>query len=145
MNSTSTRKIIDQVSKIREAANRLIEHELNSRGIKGIMPAHGSVFAFLFQQQEPIPIMSLVKKTGRAKSTVTGMVKTLERHGYIYRQTSPEDGRSFHIGLTEKGWAIKSDFEEISNLLIKKVYGDMSGADRERLAKLLAQVEENLD
>lgn len=138
------KEIIDQISKIREAANIFIEHELNSRRIEGVMPAHGLVFAFLFKQHGPVPIVSLVKKSGRAKSTVTGMVKTLEQYGYIYRQISPDDARSFHIGLTEKGWSIKSDFEEISDLLIQKVYGDMSDKDRDFLVKLLTQVEENL-
>ncbi len=144
MKKNLTGNIIDQISKIREAANLLIDRELISRGIEGVMPAHGSVFSFLFQQQGPVPIVSLVKKSGRAKSTVTGMVKTLERYGYIYRQACLEDGRSFHIGLTEKGWSIKSDFEEISDLLIQKVYGDMSDEDRECLVKLLGRIEENL-
>lgn len=144
MKGKSPREILDQISKIREAANLLIEHELKARQIKGVMPAHGLVFAFLFQQREPVPIVALVKKSGRAKSTVTGMVKTLERHGYIYKEASPEDGRSFHIGLTEKGWAIKSDFEEISDLLIQKVYGDMKPDDQEHLVELLANIERNL-
>jgi len=144
MKNKSPKGIIDQISKIREAANLLIERELNLRKIEGVVPAHGMVFAFLFQQQGPVPIMSLVKESGRAKSTVTGIVKTLERYGYIYRQASPEDGRSFHIGLTEKGWSIKSDFEEISDLLIRKVYGDMATEDQESLVALLAQIEKNL-
>lgn len=144
MKNRSTKEIIDQISKIREAANLLIERELHLRGIEGIVPAHGLVFAFLFQQNGPVPIVSLVKNSGRAKSTVTGMVKTLERYGYIYKEASPEDGRSFHIALTKKGWAVKSDFEEISDMLIQKVYGDMPGEDQEHLVNLLSQIEQNM-
>ena len=144
MKNESTTKIIDQISKIREAANLLIERELHSREIEGVVPAHGLVFTFLFQQTGPVPIVSLVKNSGRAKSTVTGMVKTLERYGYIYRQASPEDGRSFHIALTEKGWAVKSDFDEISDMLIRKVYGNMPGEDQEHLVNLLSRIEQNM-
>lgn len=144
MTTKSSREIIDQISKIREAANLLIEHQLSLRGIEGVVPAHGIIFANLFKQNGPVPIMFLVHKSGRAKSTVTGIIKTLERHGYIYRQASTDDGRSFVIGLTEKGWSIKSDFEEISDLLIQKIYGNMPGKDRASLVKLLAQIEKNM-
>ena len=60
------------------------------------------------------------------------------------KDASPEDGRSFHIGLTKKGWAVKSDFEEISDMLIRKVYGDMPREDQEYLVNLLSQIEHNM-
>ena len=69
---------------------------------------------------------------------------TLERHGYLFRQVSAQDARSSHSGLTEKGWAIKSDFEEVSLLLEQKIYGDIPLVDRERITKLLVQIEGNL-
>ena len=144
MNIKSPRHIIAQISKLREAANLLIEGELHSRGISGVVPAHGIVFAFLFRQKEPVPITFLVKESGRAKSTVTGMVKTLEQHGYLFREACVEDARSFLIGLTKKGRALQGDFEEISDILEKKVYGDMPDKDREKLMKLLGEIERNL-
>lgn len=145
MNQTSTRNIVSRIARIREAANSFIEQELHARGLNGIVPAHGVVFAFLFQQQEPVPITSLVKQSGRAKSTVTGIVKTLERHGYLFRQVCPDDSRSVQIGLTEKGWAIKHDFADISDLLGARVYGDMTSEDCDHLSELLEKVETNLE
>lgn len=144
MNKREHRNIISRIAKIREAANSFIEQELKARGILGIVPAHGTVLAFLFQQEEPVPITSLVKKTGRVKSTVSGIVKTLERHEYVFRQTCPDDARSSQIGLTAKGRAIRSDFEDISNQLLERAYGDMPMEDRDRLAALLAKVNQNI-
>ncbi len=140
MNKKNTKDIINQISKIREAANLFITSELNSRGIEGVLPAHGIVFSFLFKQNGSVPIMSLVNESGRSKSTVTGIVKTLERYGYIYKETSPNDGRSFHIGLTEKGLNVKNDFEEISALLIKTVYTGIPVKDREYAAGILNKI-----
>lgn len=144
MDDINYRDIIDRISKIRKSANSLITQELSDRGLEGIVPAHGAVFSSLFQQERPIPITFLVKKIGRAKSTVTGIVKTLERHGYVFRQESLEDARSSQIGLTEKGWAIKDDFTQISQLLEERVYGDMPREERKRVVELLAQIEMNL-
>lgn len=144
MNNKKHRNIISRVAKIREAANSFIEQELKNRGLTGIVPAHGTVLVFLFQQDEPVPITSLVKKTGRVKSTVSGIVKTLERHGYVFRQTCPDDARSSQIQLTDKGRAIKRDFEEISDQLLEKAYGDMPMDDRDRLTALLEKVNQNI-
>ncbi len=122
----------------------LIEDQLRTRQIEGIVPAHGSVLAFLFGQTEPVPIKSVVEAVGRVKSTVTGMVKTLERHGYIRRFQSPEDQRMVYIALTGKGRALQPDFETISQALLAQVYGDMPPEDQESLVQLLGKVERNL-
>jgi DNA-binding MarR family transcriptional regulator len=143
--NNSPRNIVDLVSRIREAVNLLIERELQQRGLMGIVPAHGLVFSFLFRQNGVIPINSLVQQSGRVKSTVTGMINTLDKHGYIHRQECAEDGRSTLIGLTEKGKAIRQDFEEISDVLEKQVYGDMQQDNRLRLVELLSVIENNLN
>jgi DNA-binding MarR family transcriptional regulator len=137
------RGIISRISRIRENANLLIENELKARGMTGIVPAHGSVLHFLFQQEEPVPIKSLVQQIGRVKSTVTGIVNNLERCGYVFKQGCGQDARSVRIGLTDKGRALKSDFEDISGILLSRAYGDMSESDRKRLMELLEIIEGN--
>jgi DNA-binding MarR family transcriptional regulator len=138
------RGVVEQISQVRELANLLIEQELAARGIQGIAPAHGGVLAFLFRQTEAVPIKDLVAFTGRAKSTVTGVVQTLERHGYVERSEDRSDSRICTIGLTAKGRALRTDFEVISQRLIDAVYGQMPQRDRETLVRLLAQLENNL-
>lgn len=136
--------IIARIARIREAANLLLEKELRSRGMTGIVPAHGTVLYFLFCQEEPVPIKSLVRQSGRVKSTVTGIVNTLERHGYLCKQECAQDARSVRIGLTDKGWALKKDFDEITEILQGRVFGNMPESDRQRLMELLAVIEGNL-
>jgi MarR family transcriptional regulator, organic hydroperoxide resistance regulator len=138
------RGIIGQIARIREAANLIIEKELQARGMTGIVPAHGAVLHFLFRQQEPVPIKSLVGQIGRVKSTVTGIVNTLERHGYLFKQGCDQDARSVRIGLTDKGRALQQDFEAISAGLQERTFGTMPAGDRHRLMALLAEIERNL-
>jgi DNA-binding MarR family transcriptional regulator len=138
------RGIIGQIARIREAANLIIEKELLARGMTGIVPAHGAVLHFLFRQQEPVPIKSLVRQIGRVKSTVTGIVNTLERHGYLFKQGCDQDARSVRIGLTDKGRALQQDFEAISAKLQERTFGTMPASDRHQLMALLAEIERNL-
>ena len=136
--------IVGRVARVRELSNAIVERELEMRGLTGLQPAHGSVLAFLFQQQEPVPVKQIVERVGRVKSTVTGMVNTLERYGYVRKVPSTEDGRIVYVELTDKGDALREDFDAISQKLIHAVYGEMPRGDRETLVKLLSQVEDNL-
>lgn len=140
----NTEGIVAQIARIRESANVLIQAELRKRSIKGIVPAHGAALVFLFQQKKPVPIKSVVKSTSRAKSTVTVMINTLEKHGYIKKTPCETDNRVINIELTDKGRKIQKDFDEISNILIDKVYGDMKKKHQEELVKQLSQIEQNL-
>jgi DNA-binding MarR family transcriptional regulator len=138
------RGVIGQIARIREQANLLIEEELAARGAAGLAPAHGAVMGFLFRQTEAVPIKDLVAAVGRAKSTVTGIVQTLERHGYVERLGDPGDSRVCAVRLTARGRGLRAGFEEISGRLLDAVYGDMPQRDRETLVRLLAELERNL-
>ena len=138
------RSIAGQVARIREKANALVEKELKNRGIKGIVPAHGPVLSFLLQKDKPVPIKAVVENVRRVKSTVTVMIDTLEKHGYIRRLPCETDSRITYVELTPKGRSLQKDFEEISQVLLSRLYGGMSKTDRERLVGQLDLIEGNL-
>ena len=140
----NTEGIIAQIARIRESANALIETELRKRSIEGIVPAHGPVLLFLFQQNRPVPIKAVVEKVGRAKSTVTVMINTLERHGYLRKMPCETDNRVTMVELTAAGRKLRKDFEEISEILLNKVYGDMKKKDRQLLVSRLDVIETNI-
>ena len=141
----NTQGIVGQIARIREQANLLIEKELRNRSIQGIVPAHGAVLVCLFRHSKPIPIKVVVERTGRAKSTVTAMVKTLERHGYILKTMCQSDNRVTYIELTRKGRALRKDFDDISKRLLRRLYGKMSKNNREKLVGQLEIIEQNLN
>lgn len=145
MTTQEQQGILGQISRIREQANLLIEQELRNCDIEGILPAHGSILIYLFSQDKAVPMKQIVEKVGRVKSTVTGMIKTLEQYGYVEKFQSAEDGRIMLVQLTDKGRTLKSPMKDISTSLIKKVYGDMPESNRETLTALLQQVRSNLE
>ncbi|MCF7847741.1 MAG: MarR family transcriptional regulator [Kiritimatiellales bacterium] len=144
-NKIEARGIIGEIARIRERSNLLIEQKLRNLGIEGILPAHGSILAFLFQQNQPVPVKRIVEQVGRVKSTVTGMVNNLEHNGYVTKDPSAKDGRVILVKLTDKGRDLKPHFDQISEKLIDKVYGEMPQEDRETLAGLLSRVRNNME
>jgi DNA-binding MarR family transcriptional regulator len=141
---TNVNGIAGQIGRIREKANGLIERELKDRGIKGIVPAHGPVLSFLLRQEEPVAIRAVVESVGRVKSTVTVTIRTLEKHGYLRKFPSDTDARVTYVELTPKGRRLRKEFEEISRMLLGKLYGDMGEKERQRLVRQLERIEENL-
>ncbi len=136
--------IAGQIGRIREKANALIEKELKSRRLKGIVPAHGPVLAFLLRQSKPVPIRAVVESVRRVKSTVTVTISTLEKHGYLRKFPCDTDTRVTYVELTPKGRRLQKDFDEISETLRSRLYGRMSRQDRERLVEQLDNIEDNL-
>lgn len=140
----NTEGIIAQIARIKEAANVLIETELRNRSIKGIVPAHGPILIFLFQQNKPVPIKAVVENVRRVKSTVTVMINTLERHGYLRKLACDTDNRITLIELTPAGRKLRRAFEEISSKLMDRVYRGVPKKDRQVLVDLLGVVETNM-
>src|SRR4030042_5784756 len=136
-NKMNTEGIIAQIARIRESANALIEAELRKRSIKGIVPAHGAALVFLFQQKKPVPIKAVVESTRRVKSTVTVMINTLERHGYLRKLPCETDNRVSLVELTPMGRKLRKDFAQISKALLGKLYGDVNMKDRQLLVSWL--------
>ena len=136
--------IAGQIARIREKANALVEKELHDRGGKGIVPAHGPVLSFLLRQSEPVAIKAVVESVRRVKSTVTVTIRTLEKHGYLRKFPCETDARVTYVELTAKGRRLQKDFEEISQALRSKLYGDMSEKDRYRLVGQLEHIESHL-
>ena len=140
----NTEGIIAQIARIRESANALIETELRKRSIKGIVPAHGAALVFLFRQKKSVPIKAVVESTGRVKSTVTVMMNTLEKYGYVQKIPCETDNRVTNVELTRKGRKLKKDFEEISTILREKIYVNMAKSNRKVLIELLTEIEQNI-
>ncbi len=140
----SPQSVVDLISRLREASNKFISDSLKEKDLTGIVPAHGQVIYPLFSQEEHIHLSDIVKRSGRAKSTITGMADTLEKHGYIKRIPCPYDKRGIHVELTDNGRELEEVFRGISSDLIKTIYKDVSQEEQVALMKILATMETNL-
>jgi DNA-binding MarR family transcriptional regulator len=138
-----TEHIIALVAQVRERANRLITAELERRGHPGLAPSHGAILSRLYESG-PQPMSVLAQAIDRRKNTLTTLVNKLEAAGYVTRQTSPDDSRVALIALTTKGEDFRGDFRAISDLLLKKVWGDMDEAEKIRLVHSLKTILGNL-
>lgn len=127
------------IATARNLANAYLQGRLEKAGLAGLAPTHGSIIDALMKQGD-LPMRSLAERIRRDKSTVTALVKKLERLGYVRRRTAETDSRLVMIGLTRKGKALEETFNDISAGMFTVALDDVSDAEVRRLEATLTKI-----
>ena len=128
---------------LREEGNIFVQAELERYGITDLLPAHGAVLNALFGEN-PLRMQELARRIGRKKSTVTGLIDTLQTRGYCERVQDQEDGRGQWVRLCAKGEAVRTCQESISCALREKAWQGIEISDRAQCMETLSRVLANL-
>ncbi|HSV96385.1 MAG TPA: winged helix DNA-binding protein [Spirochaetota bacterium] len=135
--------LVYALGRLRRRALCILEREMTRRGINGIAPSFGDVF-MIVAAGGPMSMKEIARRTYKDKSTITGVVKALERHGYFKRVADPEDGRATLISITPKAVKIIPALGEISALMNERLFGGLSARQSRTLFLLLEKMSSNL-
>ena len=127
------------MGRIHELTQKWLRRELASAGLPGVAPSHGDVLALLFMKGEAT-MHELAAFAHRTKATTTVLVDKLEAMDFVRRAKSGDDARTKVVVLTERGEALKDDFERISSKLVSMVYAPIGKTGGEKLERLLNKV-----
>lgn len=142
MKTSGYNNIPKRISNIRHLINEYLVYEMEQLGMKNIVPSHGDILFTLFMYKE-MTLKDLAEKIRRDKSTVTALIKKLEKMGYISLKVNEADKRSRFICLTKKGKSLEEPFKEISKNMSKILLKDMEDKDKAILSELLDKMEKN--
>ena len=78
MDYKSLKKAYLTIAKIHEYADRFIIQELKKNNITGLVPSHGEILLWLYQNDK-MTMKNIADKIHRSKSTVTVLVNKLEK------------------------------------------------------------------
>jgi len=87
-----------------------------------------------------ISAQGLADYTGLDKMSVSRVVRKLEAQDRLVRENSEADRRSFHLNLTESGWAV---YEEIGVAAVRReaqIYAGLTASEFKTLHKLLGKL-----
>ena len=88
---------------------------------------------------------TLAKNAGIAKSTLTGILTTLEKHGYCRKEPHSDDGRRVVVHITQAGENLMEEvfpkFHEIENLAVSELTGDDFETTKDSLRTMLGTME----
>ncbi len=77
-------------------------------------------------------------------ATLTGLLNRMEEKGLIERRCVPGDRRSFHVYLTEAGWACQKQVRETLERLETELLSALDGPEQTQLLNLLERLCEHM-
>jgi len=134
---------IAMFSNIRALANKLIITELKERGYKDICSSHGEILYNLYRYKN-LNMRDLASNIKKDKSTLTVLVKKLEKLGYICRKQCTSDARVQLLSLTCKANDFYPVFQEISLLLNSVAFDGFKEYEIEMLTDMLSRIVTNM-
>lgn len=79
------------------------------------------------------------------KGNITGIAERLSEDGYIKRQPTPTDRRSFVVTLTPRGRKLFKEMETEYERFLDSIFGEISIDDIDSFTGVLARVKEVID
>ena len=80
-----------------------------------------------------------------SKGNVTGIAERLSEDGFIVREPTPTDRRSFVVTLTDKGRKAYKEMELEYEQLLEKLFDDLSPDDSDMFTGMLAKIKESVE
>lgn len=121
-----------------------IRRRLDSFSTKSVRGAQGKILHFLLAQKEDVFQKDVEEEFNLRPSSATGILKLLEKNGFIERKSTSYDARLKKIIVTEKAKEFKEqvvhDIDEMEESLVK-------GIDSEKLDvffEVMDQISKNL-
>lgn len=139
----STQNFIYTLGRIRHLTHLFLEERMRQEGISDIPPSHGDVFVIVCLHG-PIPLKDIARFTYKDKSTITGIVKHLEKHGYFLRAKDKLDGRTSLVSASPKAKKIMKNFKSISKKMNTRMFSDFSEQELNALFSYLERIVSNL-
>lgn len=94
--------IFFQLAKASQLGNRFLSQKVSELNLTSVQ---AMILGFL-DNEDQITSSELGKRAELDSATLTGILDRLETAGYIERKGNPDDRRSIHIHLTQKGKAM---------------------------------------
>jgi len=94
---------------------------------------------------EPIETRQIALEGGFSKATLTGVLSTLERRGWLVRERSASDGRLVVVQLTPAGRILMNTLFPAFNLQEQHIASPIDSVRRDEFAEMLRLVTANVE
>lgn len=110
-----------------------------------IRPSEMGVLNIVSHREGDFTPLMLAEMIGVSKPMITAHIQALLKKGYIYKELSGTDKRSFFVRPTQAGKALANTFAAKQTALLKAVENKMGKAEFDALVRLLEQAQAILD
>ena len=109
-----------------------------------LSPATGLVLSILADSDVPLPPNQIAERLIISRATVTGLLDSLEKRGYVQRQPHQSDRRMLLIALTDTGRQVAKAFRPVVHQYEKVWMDTLNSGEQEQLLDFLSRLQANL-
>lgn len=132
------------ISQIKQIQGRIFSRLLVEAEIEEFNGAQGRILYVLWQEDN-LPIVELAKRTGLAKTTLTGMLDRMESQGHVVRCCDAKDRRQIRIRLTEQAQKLEEKYGQVSDEMSRLFYRGFADEEIKALENGLERILRNLE
>lgn len=142
MDNEKIRQVVRKLMATDRMHRNVVDQRIRSMGMH--RSQHMMLMHLSRQQQTPSQV-ELCRMFDISAPAVAGILKNLEKNGYICRHASKTDARVNEISITDKGREIvartRTTFEEVDRLMMNQISEEQADA----LCATLDQLQKNLE
>ena len=132
------------VTKVKQLSDRVFEKILNEKKIDAFNGAQGRILYVLWQK-DGISIKTLSEQCGLAITSLTSMLERMEKQGLLRRESDEKDKRKTLLFLTDRAYALREDYEDVSARMGTVFYEGFSEEEIRLFESFLRRVLDNLE
>ncbi len=132
------------VTKVKQLSDRVFEKILNEKKIDAFNGAQGRILYVLWQK-DGISINTLSEQCGLAITSLTSMLERMEKQGLLRRESDEKDKRKTLLFLTDRAYALREDYEDVSARMGTVFYEGFSEEEIRLFESFLHRVLDNLE
>lgn len=124
---------------------RNLEIHVKEQGIDELTMVHGWFLRYLYEnREEDIFQKDIEKQFGFCRSSITNIIQTMEKKGYLKREAVQQDARLKKVLLTEKGVKEHQTMAALIDQLNEKTLKGITDEELESFFDVIDKIEANL-
>lgn len=106
-----------------------------------LSPSSALVLGILADADKQLPPSEIAERLILSRASVTSLLDSLERRGYVRRTDHPTDRRMLLIEITSAGRRVANDFRQVVHSLQKEWMATLSEAEKDQLIEMLHRLQ----
>ncbi len=142
--------MIDSIGHELKAINHIMQRKLfesaTKAGVDRVTVMHGWIIGYLYDRRsDDVYQKDIESEFGIARSTVTNILKLMEKKGYIIRRSVDSDARLKKLELTEKGTEVNSAIRKAIDENESRFNSVLTETEREAFISLVQKLKHGLE
>lgn len=133
-------RVFHLLQKARSALFRAVDQSLNHQfGLRATQQA----VLFILMERDGAPITDIAEQLQVGKSSLTGLIDRMAERGYLRREQSTADGRSYTIFIEPKGRVLCEQTLPATRRINAALLEPFSDSEQDTIARFLHHVADN--